>query len=415
MSFPDLADSDAVIATFTDAADLAVFIGTGVTPFTVDATAISTANATGGNTILEFTTLASAELSVTYQFDAPSIDISKSPDLQTIPLNGDATFTIDVTNNGEADLVNVTVTDPITPSCDSVIGDMAVGQTVTYTCVFEGATEDFVNVATVVGEDSVGNQVTDEDDAAVNVIAPDIEIVKSPDDQVLVFQGDATFDIAVTNTGDLDLFNVTVTDPLAPACDRVIGDLAIGATLTYTCDEPTVLADFTNVASVTGEDIEGNVVTDDDDAPVNVLAPAIDIQKTPDDQTVVVGRNAVFTITVTNTGDVDLVNLVVSDPQLPQCDTTLASLAVGESFSYDCTASTVFEAFTNVAVVTAEDEEGNPVTDQDDAIVRVREPAEGQLPITGSDNAELAMVGMLMLLLGAAVVRFEMDLDEDES
>lgn len=404
--FSGLTGSDTVSTVFTDPGDLAIFIGTGVAELSVDAVAVGTLS-TGGNVVNEFETTARADIAVIYQFEAPSIDISKSPDNQTIPLNADATFEIAVTNNGEADLVNVTVTDPVTPSCEMFIGDLAVGETESWFCTFENATEDFVNVATVVGEDSIGNVVTDEDDAAVNVIAPDIEIVKSPDDQTIVFQGDAVFNIDVTNTGDLDLFNVTVTDPLSLDCERVIGDLPIGTTVSFTCTEPTVLADFVNVASVTGEDEEGNVVTDDDDAPVNVLAPAIQIEKTPDDQTVVVGQNATFTITVTNIGDVDLFNIVVSDPQVPGCDATVESLAVGESFSYDCTASTVFEQFTNVATVTGEDEEGNPVTDEDDAIVRVREPSEGQLPVTGGENPRLAVTGLMMILLGAVLVWHE--------
>ena len=161
---------------------------------------------------------------------------------------------------------------------------------------------------------------------------------------------------------------------------------------------------------VVGEDIEGNVVRDSDDARVNVLAPEIDIQKTPDDQTIVVGSDATFTITVTNTGDVDLINVVVTDPLVPACDTTVPSLAIGESFSYDCTAENVFEDFTNVATVTAEDAEGNPVEDTDDAILRIREPDEGQLPVTGSDSSELTIAGLLMVLFGAVLVRFERNL-----
>ena len=36
---------------------------------------------------------------------------------------------------------------------------------------------------------------------------------------------DVTFTIVVTNTGDVDLINVTVSDPSAPNCDRNIGNL----------------------------------------------------------------------------------------------------------------------------------------------------------------------------------------------
>jgi uncharacterized repeat protein (TIGR01451 family) len=409
MSFPDLNGSDSVTATFTDPADLAVFIGTGTSPFSVDALATSAAAATGGNIELVFTTLASAEINVTYQFDAPSINIEKTPDQQTVGFGSDVTFTIDVTNDGEADLVNVTVTDPVTPDCDNVIGDLAIGETFTYTCVFPAATADFTNVATVTGEDSLGNVVTDEDDAVVDVIAPEITIEKLPDSQTIGFMGNATFTLVVTNTGDLDLINVSVTDPLAPDCDLEIGSLAVGASLTYDCTLETVLEDFTNVATVTGEDEEGNVVTDEDDAPVDVLAPSIDIEKTPDDQTVIVGRDAVFTITVTNNGDVDLFEVTVTDPVTPSCETFIGDMAIGDVSTYNCTAPAVIDPFTNVATATGVDAEGNEVSDVDDAIVRVAQPppSEPELPATGSDAIELSIVGWLLVLMGAALVRYE--------
>ena len=47
----------------------------------------------------------------------------------------------------------------------------------------------------------------------------------------LLAGGQARFTITVVNTGDVDLTNVTVTDPLVPACSANIGDLAPGAEL----------------------------------------------------------------------------------------------------------------------------------------------------------------------------------------
>jgi len=257
------------------------------------------------------------------------------------------------------------------------------------------------------GQDSIGNVVTDEDDAAVNVLAPDISIEKLPDSQTITSGGDAVFEIIVTNTGDFDLFGVTVTDPLTPACDASIGDLPIGESTSYACIAEGVTADFTNVATVVGEDENGTVVTDQDDAFVDVLGPEIDIEKSPEDQTIVIGQDAEFTITVENTGDVVLDNVTVTDPLTPSCDAELGTMAPGDVITYACSAETVFEAFTNVATVVGEDPEGNQVTDESDAIVRLREPPEGQLPVTGSDSVELSIAGTLLLLIGAALVRAE--------
>ncbi len=78
------------------------------------------------------------------------------------------------------------------------------------------------------------------------------------------------WEIAVTNTGDVPLVNVEVTDALLPLCDLFIGDLAVGETVTYTCTEPPLIEAYTNVAVVTGEGA-GQTVTDEDPSTVEAL------------------------------------------------------------------------------------------------------------------------------------------------
>ena len=56
------------------------------------------------------------------------------------------------------------------------------------------------------------NPVTDDDTADVDAINPKVLIEKTPDLQYVVLNGTATFTIKVTNTGDVALSNVSVTD-----------------------------------------------------------------------------------------------------------------------------------------------------------------------------------------------------------
>ena len=81
--------------------------------------------------------------------------------------------------------------------------------------------------------------------------------------------------------------------------------------------------------------------TDSDTAEVDVVSPAISIEKGPDFQQVLVGGDAVFTITVTNTGDVALGGVSVTDPLAPSCDAFFALLEPGASTSFDCSATGV--------------------------------------------------------------------------
>jgi uncharacterized repeat protein (TIGR01451 family) len=96
---------------------------------------------------------------------------------------------------------------------------------------------------------------------------PGIAIVKGPKSQTVVHGGAATFTITVTNTGDVALTNVTVADLLTPDCNRLIGTMAAGASVTYTCALSNVTASFTNVVVATGTG-GGTTVTATDSAPV---------------------------------------------------------------------------------------------------------------------------------------------------
>jgi uncharacterized repeat protein (TIGR01451 family) len=95
-----------------------------------------------------------------------------------------------------------------------------------------------------------------------------------------------------------------------------------------------------------------------------VTHPAIQIVKDPKSQTVTKGNTATFTITVLNTGDVALTDVVVTDALSPDCNRTIGNLAPGQSVSYKCTRPNVQSSFTNVAVVTGK-AGGTTVTDQD--------------------------------------------------
>src|SRR6266576_1659243 len=214
----------------------------------------------------------------------PHISISKSPDAQTILIGQTANFTITVTNDGDSTLTNVVVTDALAPGCARTKADipglasMAPGATITYTCTLAIVTASFTNIAIATGTPPVGPPVSAQDTAAVTAVAPAthpaIAIVKNPKSQTVTRGGTATFTITVTNTGDVALTNVTVSDPLSPNCNRTIGTLAPGASSSYTCTRANVTANFTNVAVASGT-AGGTTVTAQDTAPVTAKAAAL--------------------------------------------------------------------------------------------------------------------------------------------
>jgi uncharacterized repeat protein (TIGR01451 family) len=218
---------------------------------------------------------------------------------------------------------------------------------------------------------------------------PAISIVKSPKSQTVQSGGTATFTITVTNTGNVTLSNVTVTDQLSPDCNKTsaaipgLASMATGAAVTYNCSQANVTAGFTNVAVATGTPPSGANVSATDSANVAVRAPAkpqpqpvpthpsISIVKGPNSQTISEGGTATFTITVKNTGDVTLSSVKVADPLSPGCDHAFATLAVGESKSYTCTEKNVAKGFENVATATGKPPTGAVVKASDHADVKV--------------------------------------------
>lgn len=106
------------------------------------------------------------------------------------------------------------------------------------------------------------------------VAEPGLEVSKTPASQDVTSGGNADFTITVTNTGDADLANVNVSDPLVPACDNAIGAMTISETVSYSCTDVGVTSSYTNVITVTSDLATGGpAVTATASAVVNVNAP----------------------------------------------------------------------------------------------------------------------------------------------
>jgi hypothetical protein len=113
---------------------------------------------------------------------------------------------------------------------------------------------------------------------AIEIGMIDLEKLVSSDqttwyDDAVTIDDPATiwFQLAVTNTGQVPLTNVEVTDLLLPVADRVIGDLGVSETVAWQVSTFIDL-DTTNTASVTGQ-FDGVIVQDSDSATVNVNNP----------------------------------------------------------------------------------------------------------------------------------------------
>ncbi|HMQ37536.1 MAG TPA: LPXTG cell wall anchor domain-containing protein [Micropruina sp.] len=294
------------------------------------------------------------------------LTISKTTSTPIVQRGGTAAFSITVTNGGDTELTDVTVTDSAAPGCSAVIGTLGAGESRQIDCAVTSVNAGFTNTAGVTGTPPDGEPITAESTASVQVA--DIAIVKEAVVSVTAIGGDAEFRLTVTNTGEVALAPVRVADVLAPECARDFAGLAAGASETWTCTQADLAGSLTNTATATGT--SGTVtVTDSDEATVSVTG--LTLTKTTSTPIVDRGGEARFTLVVTNTGDVALTDVTVDDPRATECSSLIGTLPAGESRTIDCAVTGVTEGFTNVATVTGAPPEGDPLTAQDQAVVEV--------------------------------------------
>ena len=303
---------------------------------------------------------------------APGLSITKSVD-QPVVLSGTIVeWRIAVTNTGDVDLTNVVVSDPNASECDTVIPMLAANTAAPLITCSQQIDEATTNVATVSGIDPLQKPVgAPPATAVVDVISPALSITKSVDKPVVLSGTEVTWKIVVTNTGDVTLTNVTVTDPNATGCATVIPSLSAGASSEAITCLATITQDITNTATVTASDtLEKPVGPASASASVDVIAPGLGITKTVDKAQVAPGEQVTYTVTVSNTGDVLLSNVVLKDPTVSTCNKPIGDLAVGASVTVTCIAAITVDTV-NVATATGTDPLGNPLTKDATAKVTV--------------------------------------------
>ncbi|MGB7451184.1 MAG: M12 family metallo-peptidase, partial [Lysobacterales bacterium] len=216
-------------------------------------------------------------------------DADTAPSAPTVDYPSGAEYRLSVNNNGTVDMVNVTVSDPAFAINNYLIGNLAIGATAVLdsgdisqlgqTQVCDSATT-FSNTASVSGESASDGEafgpVTD--DANLNCVAPPSLTISK---QISVnggttwfaadtagsaptvdFPSGAQYRVILSNTGSVNLINVSLSDTALGINNYGVGGLAAGTTVTLDSSDITQLnqvqvcnsvTTFTNTASANGE------------------------------------------------------------------------------------------------------------------------------------------------------------------
>ncbi len=325
---------------------------------------------------------------ITFLIQSPGIEVTKDDGLVYLPQDltaGDIiNYNIVVTNTGNVTLNNISVTDQNADITNSAtIATLEVGQSITvtaeHTVTYDEVDTGYVSnsaTATVVfnnqqysdiSDDTDPNSPNGNDDPTITFIKQVPEVTVTKDDgfpytpQNLVVGDIITYTITVTNTGNVTLSNIVVTDQTATvASGSPIASLAQGESATviatYTVTQDDINAGQIANTAIASVDYNGTTTSDlsddtdaaagpgDDDPTITLIGQFPELTVKKDDQlsyseqNLAVGDVITYQITITNTGNVELHSIVVTDANADiSGSNTIAVLGVGESVTMTAT------------------------------------------------------------------------------
>ena len=256
----------------------------------------------------------------------PEIIPNKTADIENPNFGDEVTYTVNITNVGKSDAVNVAVCDVLGEGLELISADGGVYDPITRTITWtvnlnSGETKSFKVVAKVIGYGNVTNSlVVGNKTSAVDVDVPEIIPSKDADNKYPNFGDSIDYTITVNNIGKADAKHVVVVDRLDKGLKYVssshngvydeashtvtwVVDIAAGSSFDLTV---TAVADEYGV-------LTNNVTVGDKTASVDVNVPEIIPIKDVNNTAPNFGDKIEYTITLSNNGVGDAKQVVVVD------------------------------------------------------------------------------------------------------
>jgi|GEM_PF-1704844 len=283
------------------------------------------------------------------------LTLSKVPDRINASPGETVNYTITVENSGQVTLTNIVIQDPALSFTTTVpvLAPTSIQSFMSaYVIPIGTPPGPFVNLATA-NAPQLSASVTATATVTIEAV-PAISFVKSVSPAIAAPGAAVIFTLTAVNQGNVELVNVHVTDPFL-SYDQIIGNLAVGASssinlpFTVPANTPPGFS-ILNTAIISADNLAPRQVG----VSLEVLAvPRLSITKSIIGSPVNTGEEFAIVLEVTNSGNVDLTNVMVSD-DFGQISRSFALLPVGQSevvnstFSFPL--STIPGVYTNRAV-----------------------------------------------------------------
>jgi hypothetical protein len=291
-------------------------------------------------------------------------------------------WTYVVVNSGDVELQQIKVVDNqgVTVTCPKTV--LQPAESMTCTASGTAVAGQYSNVGTVTGAPAGGSPVVTASDPAFYFgYRPAVAILKkvngqdanTPPGVRIVTGSPLTWTYRVTNTGDTQLSTVGVSDDrgVAVSCPKTV--LQPGESMTCTAAGTAVSGQYCNVGTATGTPTGGTAVTASDPACYFGFWPEIRIKKltngedadTAPGPTLKVGDTVLWTYVVTNTGDVPLSAVQVTDDKGVAVTCPKTVLQAGESMTCTAAGKAISGQYSNVGTAVGTPADAAAVTASD--------------------------------------------------
>jgi uncharacterized repeat protein (TIGR01451 family) len=321
---------------------------------------------------------------------SPALTIDKTTSTPTYDAVGDVLqYSYQVTNSGNVTLFDLTVSDDlVTVTCPDTSGGIAPGASVTCTASHT-ITQSDLDAGSVTNTATATDGTTTSPSDSVTATAdltPALTLAKSASPASYSAPGEViSYQYLVTNSGNVSLTDITVSDDLETvSCPDTSGGVAPGNTVTCTASHTITQADL-DAGSVTNTATASSGATTsapDSETVTASQSPALTLAMTATPTTYSqVGDVIGYSYQVTNTGNITLPNITVSDDLVTvTCPDTSGGLAPRDSVT--CTAS---------YTITQADIDNGTVTNTATASSGAVSSAPDSETVTANQNRSLAI------------------------
>ena len=304
----------------------------------------------------------------------------------SLPLGSPVIWSYVVTNTGNVPLTNVSVSDSrgVAVSCPKTT--LALGETMICTAAGTVSPGQYSNTGTVNASPPTGSNATASDpshyfgqgdeNAGLHLEKltnnEDADLPPGPTISVGSF---VRWIYRVTNNGQVVLTDIVVSDDRGVFISCPKTSLGPGESMDCTASGTSIEGQYRNLGTVKARSPSNRVIEDSDPSHYlgQVAQPAIDIQKSTNGEdadsapgpVIPLGAPVTWTYVVTNSGNVTLNNVVVTDNKGIAVSCPQSTLAVGESMTCVASAFGVAGQYSNVGTATGSPTTGANVTDSD--------------------------------------------------